>query len=34
MPAKKSKAAKPAAVSQAQPEAPIRLLFRWAGDNP
>jgi GTP cyclohydrolase IA len=34
MPAKKSKAAKPAAVSQAQAEDAIRLLLRWAGDNP
>ena len=34
MPAKKTKAAKPAAVSQAQAEDAIRLLLRWAGDNP
>lgn len=34
MATKKTAAAKPAAVSQAQAEDAIKLLLRWAGDNP
>ena len=34
MAAKKTSVAKPAAVSQAQAEDAIKLLLRWAGDNP
>ena len=34
MAAKKTPVAKPAAVSQAQAEDAIKLLLRWAGDNP
>lgn len=34
MAAKKKAPAKPAAVSQAQAEDAIKLLLRWAGDNP